>query len=250
MAVAEESSDQVAADAGRLVPSSRIEQLHLDVQRLAGEYSRVPPLAFLAETRHMRDQAHRLARRTCRPGQLTDLYVVTGQACALMSVASFDLAVWPAAIEQAHAALIFAEMADDRGLQAWARGMQGLIANWCGRPQAAAQLVSAGLVLASPGTARARLHCISARAWSQLDAEDKTREAITAADRERELIGDGGDDELHDARSRVSSAGGPPGRPCARRVRSCASATRTVPPDGPPKPSACTPPTRQAAWST
>ncbi len=198
MAVAEESSDRVAADAGRLVPSSRIEQLHLDVQRLARRYSRVPPLAFLAETRHVRDQAHRLARRTCRPGQLTELYVVTGQACALMSVASFDLAVWPAAIEQAHAAFIFAEMADDRGLQAWARGMQGLIANWCGRPQEAAQLVSAGLVLASPGTARARLHCISARAWSQLGAEGKTREAITAADRERELIGGGGDDNLHD----------------------------------------------------
>ncbi len=198
MAVAEESSDRVAADAGRLVPSSRIEQLHLDVQRLARRYSQVPPLAFLAETRRMRDQAHRLARRTCRPGQLTELYVVTGQACALMSVASFDLAVWPAAIEQAHAALVFAEMADDRGLQAWARGMQGLIANWCGRPQEAAQLVSAGLVLASSGTGRARLHCISARAWSQLGAEGKTREAITAADRERELIGDGGEDELHD----------------------------------------------------
>ncbi len=36
-------------------------------------------------------------------------------------VASFDLAVWPAAIEQAHAALTFAEMADHPALQGWAR---------------------------------------------------------------------------------------------------------------------------------
>ncbi len=198
MAVAEESSDRVAADAGRVVASSRIEQLNLDVQALARRYSAVPPLAFLAQTRRVRDQAHRLAGRTCRPGQLTELYALTGQACALMSVASFDLAVWAAAIEHAQAALVFAEMADDKGLQAWARGTQGLIANWCGRPREAAQFAGAGLALASPGTGRARLHCITARAWSQLGAEDKTREAITAADRERERVGDGGDDELHD----------------------------------------------------
>ena len=198
MAVAEESGDLAAVGAGRLVAPSRIEQLQLDVQALARRYSQVPPLAFLAETRQVRDQAHRLAGRTCRPGQLADLYVVTGQACALMSVASFDLAVWPAAIEQAEAALVFAEMADDRGLQAWACGMQGLIANWCGRPREAARFVSAGLALASSGTARARLHCISARAWSQLGAEGQAREAIAAADRERDLLGEGGDDELHD----------------------------------------------------
>ena len=140
----------------------------------------------------------RLAGRTRRPGQIADLYLAAGQACALMSVASFDLAVWAAAVEQANAAFMYGAVIDHRGLQAWARGMQGLIAYWCGRGQEAVGLAGTGLALAPPGTARARLHSISARAWSHLGAVDRTREALAAADRERDLIGCAGADELHD----------------------------------------------------
>jgi hypothetical protein len=198
MAAADESGEWASADAGRLVPPQRIEQMRLDVHRLARTCSAVPPLAFLAETRRTRDQAYRLVGRTCRPGQIADLYLVAGQACALMSVASFHLAVWAAAIEQVQAALIFANVADHPALQAWVLGTQGLIAYWCGQPQQAVEAVSAGLAVSPSGTARARLHCISARAWSHLDAPVQTREALAAADRERDTIGAGGEDELHD----------------------------------------------------
>jgi hypothetical protein len=143
MAAAEESGECAAQGAGMLVPAPRVEQVPADVRRLARTYSATPPLAFLADTRSVRGQACRLAERTRRPGQIAGLYAAAGQACALMSVASFDLAVWPAAIEQAHAALTFAEMADHPALQGWARGMQGLIAYWCARPQDAVQAVDA-----------------------------------------------------------------------------------------------------------
>jgi hypothetical protein len=196
MVAADESAEWASVNVGRLVPSQRIEQLRQDIRRLARTSNSVPPWIVLEETRRIRDQARRLVGRTCRPGQLSDLYLVSGQACALMSVASFHLAVWPAAIEHAEAAFVFADVAGCRSLQAWSRGMQGLIANWCGRPGEAVEVINAGLAIAPPGTARARLYCILARSWSQLGAPDQTRDALAAAERDRD---DGADpDELHD----------------------------------------------------
>ena len=198
MAAADESAEQAASDAGRRVPQASVEQLRSEVVRLASRYSSVPPLEFLAETRQVRDQAYRLSRRTSRPGQLADLQVAVGAACGLMAVASFDLAIWTAAIEQAHAAFVYAESADHRGLQAWAAGFQGLIAYWNGRPREAVEAISSGLDVAPEGTARARLHSISARAWAHLGAQDQARDALAAADHERDRIGDAGAEELHD----------------------------------------------------
>lgn len=59
--------------------------------------------------------------------------------------------------------------------------MQALTAYWCGRPREAVELADAGLRLAPDGTARARLHSISARARSHVGAEDDTRAALALA---------------------------------------------------------------------
>lgn len=218
MATAHESSDRAANVAGRSVPAASIDQLRGDIHRLARNYNDVPPLAFLLESRSVRDLAYWMAERTRRPGQSAELYLATGQICALMSVASFDLAVWPAAIEHAHAAASYAEMVGYGSLQAWAYGMQALTAYWCGRPREAATLADAGLGLAPAGTARARLYSISARAWSYVGAEDRTRAALALADQERESIGAAGGDELHDG------IGGEFGWGPARQAMSAASA--------------------------
>jgi len=198
MAAAHESGDRAAMDGGKKIPDVGIDQLRADVRRLALSYSEVPPLAFLAQSRGVRDLALRMAERTRRPAQLAELYLAVGQVCALMSVASFDLAVWPATVEQAHAASVYAEMIDYRPLQAWAHGMQALTAYWCGRTRDAVDLADAGLSLAPPGTARARLHSISARAWSHVGAEEQARAALALADEDRDAIGAGGSDDLHD----------------------------------------------------
>jgi tetratricopeptide (TPR) repeat protein len=149
---------------------------------------------------------------------LGELYLVAGQICALMSVASFDLAAWPAAIEQAHAAAAYAELAGHPALEAWASGMQALTAYWCGRAREAVSLADAALAIAPDGTARARLYSISARAWSHLGAAASTREALALADQERDSIGQAGDDELHDV------IGGEFGWGPARQAMSSASA--------------------------
>jgi len=218
VAAAHESADRAASDAGRTVPDVGISQLREDVRRLARIYSEVPPLAFLAESRRMRDLGFWMAERTGRPGQSAELYLAIGQTCALMSVASFDLAVWPAAVVQAHAAVVYAELAGYRSLEAWAHGMQALTAYWCGRAREAVEMADAGLALAPAGTACARLHSISARAWSHLGAEDGTRAALALADRERDSIGEAGSDELHDV------IGGEFGWGPARQAMSSASA--------------------------
>jgi transcriptional regulator with XRE-family HTH domain len=198
MAAAHESSSRAAADGGQVVPAASIEQVRADVGRLAHSYSVMPPVAFLADARRTRDLAFWLVERTHRPAQAADLYLALGQVCGLMSVASFDLAVWPAAIEQAHAAYVYADLAGHRSLQAWARGVEALNAYWCGRPREAVDLAEAGLARAPDGIARARLHSILARAWSCLGAVDRTRAALAAADQAREFAGEAGTDDLHD----------------------------------------------------
>jgi tetratricopeptide (TPR) repeat protein len=178
----------------------------------------MPPLVFLMESKRARDLAFWMMERTGRPRQLAELYLLTGQICALMSVASFDLAAWPAAVEQAHAAAAYAELADHRSLEAWAHGMQALTANWCGRAREAVALTDAALSIAPSGTARARLYSISARAWAHLGVAAATREALALAGRERDSIGEGSGDELHDV------IGGQFGWGPARQAMSSASA--------------------------
>lgn len=222
MAAAHESSDRAADDVGKLVPDASIEYLRGEVIRLARGFGDVSPLTFLAECRQSRDLAFHLVERTHRPGQSADLYLIIGQCCALMAEASFDLAVWPAAIEQAHAASVYGEMVGYPSLQAWALGMQAITTYWRGRPREAVKLVEAGIALAPPGSPRARLFSIAARAWAHAGDIDRARTTLALADRDRDDIGDTGRDELHDVIG-GQFAWGP-----ARQAMSAASALLTI----------------------
>jgi tetratricopeptide (TPR) repeat protein len=150
------------------------------------------------------------------------LYLLIGQFCALMAEASFDLAVWPAAIEQAHAASVYGEMIGYPSLQAWALGMQAITTYWRGRPREALKLVEAGIALAPAGSPRARLLSISARAWAHAGDGDRARTMLALADRDRDDIGEVGRDELHDVIG-GQFAWGP-----ARQAMSAASAYLTI----------------------
>jgi hypothetical protein len=198
MAAAHESGDRAADDAGKLVPDASIDYLRSQVTHLARNFGDVPPIMFVAECRRSRDLALRLVERTKRPGQSGDLYLVAGLLCALTAEASFDLGVWPAVIEQSHAASLYGEMIGYRSLQSWALGMQAITAYWRGRPDEAVKLADAGVALAPPGSPRAHLHSVSARAWAHAGDADRTRAALALADRDRDDIGDSGSDELRD----------------------------------------------------
>jgi hypothetical protein len=158
----------------------------------------MPPLECLGQARTLRDESRRLSERTRKPAQLGDLHFVTGGACALLAMASWDLGAWSAAVEQAHAASVYGQITGHRGLQAWASGLEGLIVFWRGRPREAADVIAGALEAAPRGTARARLHCIAARAWAYLGAEDRVRSELAAADRAQDESGGAYAEELHD----------------------------------------------------
>ena len=222
MAAAHESTARAADDGSRAVADVSIEQVRADVEQLAREYDTVSPLQSLVGARRTRDLAAVLAERTRKPTQTSQLYLTVGQACGLMASASFDLAIWPAAMEQARAAYVYGELVEHRSLQSWARGFQALIAYWCDRPREATNLAEHGLELAPAGTARTRLLSIAARAWSQLGDADMTAQMVHAAERERDSIGAEGTDDLHDR------VGGEFGWSPARQAMSAATSYLTT----------------------
>jgi hypothetical protein len=179
---AQESSQHAASVGGGINPTS-IEQIQADVLRLARRYREVAPIRLLAEARHVRDRAYMLLARTQRPTQTADLYLAAGQACGLMAISSFDLAIWDAAEDQARAAYTYAELVDHPGLRAWLRGTQALIAYWSGHPHRALNLALAGIAEAPDGPAAARLRGIEARAWAHLGNAGAVTDALAHADR-------------------------------------------------------------------
>jgi hypothetical protein len=192
---AHESSEHAAGISGGVDPSD-VEGVQDAVWRLARQYHEETPLRLLANARHVRNVAYVLLDRTRRPSQTADLYLAAGQACGLLSVASFDLAMWDAAEEQARSAHTYADTVGHPGLRAWARGMQALIANWTGRPRRAVELIGVGIHEAPSGAATARLRGIEARAWSDLGKPEQVRNSLQLADSEIEASQH--DDDLHD----------------------------------------------------
>lgn len=196
MAAAHESTTGAVDDGAHAVPTIGIEQVRSTATRLARDYNDQPPLSTLLAARDLRELARKMAETTRKPRQSADLYQVAGQACGIMSIASFDLGIWPAAMEQARATVVYADVVDDTSLRAWAHGTLAFTAFWFGHPLEATDYAERGLLDAPAGTPRARLHSIAARAWSHLGDADRARAAIELAAREREAST--GDDPLHD----------------------------------------------------
>lgn len=179
---AHESSEHAVRNAGDVDPDD-ITRLQESVVGLARRYHEQPPLQLMAQARHIRNLTYLLLERTRRPAQTAELYLTAGQTCGLLSVASFDLALWDAAEEQARAAYTYAELIGHDDLRAWARGSQALIANWVGQPRRAIDLIESGITAAPSGVATARLRAIEARAWAELGRTQQVRDALAAADR-------------------------------------------------------------------
>jgi tetratricopeptide (TPR) repeat protein len=178
---AHESSEH-AASISRDVSATDVDGVQDAVKRLARRYHQESPLRLLANARHIRNLAYTFLDRTRRPSQTADLYLAAGQACGLLAVASFDLALWDAAEEQARSAYTYADMVGHPGLRAWARGTQALIANWMERPRRALELIDRGIDEAPSGSANARLRSIQARAWADLGQLNQVDEVLRLAD--------------------------------------------------------------------
>jgi hypothetical protein len=113
----------------------------------------------------------------------------------LLAVASFDLALWDAAEEQARSDHTYADLVGHADLRAWSRGTQAVIANWRGQPRRAFDLVGSSLPEAPSGVATARWRAIEAREWAELGRPDEVHASLRLAD--DDLAGGWRDDDLY-----------------------------------------------------
>jgi len=184
-----------AAEAGGGVDAVAVEQVQAQVRRLARHYHELPPIRLLGELRQTRDMAYLLLTRTRRPAQTADLYLAAGQACGLMAMGSFDLALWDAAADQVRAASTYSDLVGHRDLSSWAAGTLALIAYWTDRPQQAVSVLDAAASRTRAGHQAARLQAIQARAWAHLGDADQVAAALRSADAYMEDGDDGGEAE-------------------------------------------------------
>jgi tetratricopeptide (TPR) repeat protein len=197
MDAAHESSEHAAAFESASVGPNALEQIAEDAFRLARAYLQAPPQSLLGELIRVRDRAYWLLDRTRNPSQQRDLYLIAGQACGLLSSASFDLGYPRAAAQQARAARSYGEIIDGKELTAWADGMLAVIDMWAGRPRQALLVIERGLSTAPDGTCQVRLWCIAARAAAIQGDEERAVKAIVASKRVRDSRAT--PTELHDS---------------------------------------------------
>jgi transcriptional regulator with XRE-family HTH domain len=185
-----------------------------EAAEIARSSNRSPREIFTA-SRRIRHQALLNAQRTHRPGSLSDLYVIAGQATALMASTAFDLNQWDAAASLARSAVSYAALVGNPSLQAWTLGLSALLANWRNEPDIALTHFGHGLEVAPPGTPRVRLRFIAARSFALLgDAAsvagvlDQARRDQDDAARPRDSLGEeiGGEFAFGRARAQACAA--------------------------------------------
>jgi hypothetical protein len=194
-AAAEESTAQLAEVESAMLGPATLEQAGDDVIRLARAYAMTPPAKVVADAVRMRRRVQELLTRTAKPSQQMDLYLLLGELCGLLAVASFDLGDSQAATSHARAAWGYGEHIDHDGLRAWARSTQAMLAYWDGRAETAVRLSRSARSYIAEGTGFVRTCHIQARSYAhagdRLGAEEALRDAWAARDA-------GGADELHD----------------------------------------------------
>ncbi|WP_164737714.1 hypothetical protein [Streptomyces luteoverticillatus] len=191
---AHDAASHAGDAASQALSPATLDLLRNEVFTLAQRYHLKRPDDVFRAARAVREKVERHMPLTHRPDQETALYVIAGQACALMASAAFDLGSQEAARTLTYAALGYARPIDHHPLMAWSSGNLGLLAYWGNRPAEAVGHVRAAQEIATSGTGQARLHSIAARAYAYLgDARSVERELHEAEEVNRDLR-----DELHD----------------------------------------------------
>jgi hypothetical protein len=177
------AADEVSTDSLRLAAESGPESLtwlwqeSLDIARAANR----PALDMFAAARRVRSSALKLAERTRRPGVLSDLYAICGQATALMASSAFDLNRWDESDALEKSAVSYASLAGHPSLQAWTLGLAALLANWRCEPDVALGHFQRGMQVAPPGVPRVRLRYIASRSYALLGDGASVAEVLALA---------------------------------------------------------------------
>jgi transcriptional regulator with XRE-family HTH domain len=183
-AAADEASADSLTLAAEFDPSSLawLWRESLEIARAANR----PALDLFTAARRVRAQALELAERTRRPGSLSDLYMICGQATALMASSAFDLNRWDESGTLAKSAVSYASLAGHSSLQAWTLGLAALLANWRCEPDIALGHFRHGMEVAPSGVPRVRLRYIASRSYALLGDTASVAEVLAAARRDQD----------------------------------------------------------------
>jgi hypothetical protein len=146
-------------------------------------------LQTFGASRRIHSRALMLAEQTRRPAALADLYVIAGQATALMASTAFDLNRWDESATLARSAVSYATLVGNASLQAWTLGLSALLANWRKEPDTALSHFRRGLEVAPAGTPRARLRYIAARSYALLGDHASVSHVVDLARRDQDEAG-------------------------------------------------------------
>ncbi|AYG79954.1 hypothetical protein DWB77_02073 [Streptomyces hundungensis] len=186
-----------AGDAASLsLTPEAIQLLRTQLRGLARSYHQKPAAEIFVKARTIRDTIERRMALTHRPTQSSELYLLAGQACALLASAAFDLGSQDAAETLTMAALTYVRPIDHAPLIAWCGGNLALLAYWDGRPAEALEHVQAAQGLARSGTAKRRLHSIAARTYAHLGDPGRVRYELEAAEQADPDIRDDHHDDM------------------------------------------------------
>ncbi|MFJ2866824.1 hypothetical protein [Kitasatospora sp. NPDC087314] len=192
---ARDARSHAADAASQILPDLTLDQLEDDLVSKARAYTRTPPHEIFMQAKELLGLAKVMLDRTQLPSQRSRLYVVAGQASALLGACAFDLGSMPTAVELMRAAALYAQVAEDGPLQAYTRGYLALLYYWDGNPaQAVRQIKRAQSFPGVGATGRARLAAIAARSYAHLGRPEEAHTAIelSLADRGPAV------DDLHD----------------------------------------------------
>jgi hypothetical protein len=155
---------------------------------LGASYIANPPHSMLKQGLALRRELlRRMNAGALRPSQLSDLYVAIARASGVIAYAALDLGDVSAATVHGAAVWHMADLADDNGLRAWARGTQSLIARFNQEFVKAQLFAENGLRYAGVGTSRPRLLCAAAQCAAHQGDHGRTSSLIEEARRARDV---------------------------------------------------------------
>lgn len=170
-----------------------LDQIGVQIRRLAAEYVFRPAAELFVEIREVRDTVFQLLRSNRLPDQMRQLYLDASRVAGLQAHICLDLGLYRAAHTHSRSAYLCADVAGHNGMRAWVRGLQSLISYWDGDLIDAVELARDGARHCSHGSVAARLPSLEARACAALGDKDNALSALDRADRARLTVVD--DDE-------------------------------------------------------
>ncbi len=151
-------------------------------RRLAGDYTRRPPLTVLAEAVELQRRITGLLRGgRQRLAQTRDLCRASAEVFALLTLLCSDIGQYPAADAYGHAGSICADEAASDMASALVLSARAKASQWEHRYAGAAEIARRGYELCPPAGARVLLACQEANAAQALGDCTRAREALSRA---------------------------------------------------------------------